>query len=63
MKIPATLLSIKTSLSERKKERKRLRGPADLYYAIADSKVFALCELMCSHVERSQRRARTQLGE
>ena len=37
MKIPATLLSIKTSLSERKKERKRLRGPADLYYAIADS--------------------------
>ena len=41
----------------------RSRRGTFVHYAIADSKVFALCELMCSHVERSQRRARTQLGE
>ena len=37
MKLPATLQSITSALRERQKERKRLRGPADLYYAIADS--------------------------
>ncbi|NRR31562.1 GNAT family N-acetyltransferase [Oxalobacteraceae bacterium] len=37
MNIPDTLRSIKTSLSERSRERKRLRGPAPLYYAIADA--------------------------
>ncbi|MFZ6874987.1 GNAT family N-acetyltransferase [Undibacterium sp. Di27W] len=37
MKIPAALQSITSALLERQKERKRLRGPADLYYAIADS--------------------------
>ncbi|MDQ1813041.1 GNAT family N-acetyltransferase [Massilia sp. CCM 9210] len=37
MNIPEKLRSIKASLSERSRERKRLRGPADLNYAIADS--------------------------
>lgn len=37
MKIPAALQSLTTSLLERKKEKKRLRGPADLHYALADS--------------------------
>lgn len=37
MKIPAALQSITNALRERQKERKRLRGPADLHYAIADS--------------------------
>ncbi len=40
MKIPAALQSLQSvtnALRERQKERKRLRGPADLYYAIADS--------------------------
>lgn len=37
MNIPEKLRSITASLSERSRERKRLRGPADLNYAIADS--------------------------
>jgi Acetyltransferase (GNAT) domain len=37
MNISDKLHSIKTSLTERSNERKRLRGPADLHYAIADS--------------------------
>ncbi|MFZ6760441.1 GNAT family N-acetyltransferase [Undibacterium sp. Ji50W] len=37
MKIPAALQSLTSSLIERNKERKRLRGPADLHYALADS--------------------------
>jgi predicted N-acyltransferase len=37
MKIPQKLRSIKTALSERKTVRKRLRGPANLKFAIADS--------------------------
>jgi predicted N-acyltransferase len=37
MRIPARLRSLTTSLSERSERRKRLRGPADLRYAIADS--------------------------
>jgi predicted N-acyltransferase len=37
MKIPSALKSLTTSLLERKKEKKRLRGPADLHYALADS--------------------------
>ncbi|MES2259616.1 MAG: GNAT family N-acetyltransferase [Pseudomonadota bacterium] len=37
MHIPDKLRSIKASLLERSQQRKRLRGPADLYYALADS--------------------------
>ncbi|PWF48610.1 GNAT family N-acetyltransferase [Massilia glaciei] len=37
MNIPEKLRSITSSLTERSSERKRLRGPANLYYAIADS--------------------------
>ncbi|MES3024811.1 MAG: GNAT family N-acetyltransferase [Pseudomonadota bacterium] len=37
MNIPDKLRAITSSLSERSSERKRLRGPANLYYAIADS--------------------------
>ena len=37
MKIQQTLRSVKTALSERREVRKRLRGPAQLRYAIADS--------------------------
>ncbi|MES2932579.1 MAG: GNAT family N-acetyltransferase [Pseudomonadota bacterium] len=37
MSIADTLRSVKASLVERSKERKRLRGPANLYYAIADA--------------------------
>jgi len=37
MKIQQKLRSVKTALSERREVRKRLRGPAQLRYAIADS--------------------------
>jgi predicted N-acyltransferase len=37
MDIPEKLRALTTSFVEKSKERKRLRGPADLYYAIADS--------------------------
>src|SRR5262245_9952666 len=37
MKIPQKLRSVKTALSERREVRTRLRGPAPLRYAIADS--------------------------
>lgn len=37
MSIPAKLRALTTSLSARSERRKRLRGPADLRYAIADS--------------------------
>ena len=37
MKIQQKLRSVKTALSERREVRKRLRGPAELRYAIADS--------------------------
>lgn len=37
MNIPEKLRSLTTSLSARSEQRKRLRGPADLSYAIADS--------------------------
>lgn len=37
MNIASKLKSITSSLSERSQTRKALRGPADLYYAIADS--------------------------
>jgi hypothetical protein len=37
MNIPGKLKAITTSLVEKGKERKRLRGPADLYYDFGDS--------------------------
>lgn len=37
MKLPAALQSVTSALVARQKERKRLGGPADLHYAIADS--------------------------
>ncbi|SHG98314.1 GNAT family N-acetyltransferase [Massilia sp. CF038] len=37
MKIPGKIKSIASALKERKQVRKALRGPADLYYAIADA--------------------------
>lgn len=37
MNIPGKIKSITTALKERKQVRKELRGPADLYYAIADA--------------------------
>jgi predicted N-acyltransferase len=37
MKIQQKLSAVKTALSERREVRKRLRGPAELRYAIADS--------------------------
>lgn len=37
MNIPGKLKAITASMVEKGKERKRLRGPADLYYALADS--------------------------
>ena len=56
MNIPDTLRSIKTSLSERSRERKRLRGPAPLYYAIADA-IGMLDALIAAHVVRAALRA------
>ena len=37
MKLPAALQNLTSALLQRQKERKRLRGPAALHYAIADS--------------------------
>ena len=37
MNIPEKIKSLKNAFSERSQVRKQLRGPADLYYAIADS--------------------------
>ncbi|UUZ49158.1 hypothetical protein LP420_01500 [Massilia sp. B-10] len=37
MNIPGKIKSITSALKERKQVRKELRGPADLYYAIADA--------------------------
>lgn len=37
MKLPAALQNLTSALIQRQKEHKRLRGPADLHYAIADS--------------------------
>jgi len=37
MNIPAKIKSLKDAFAQRSEVRKQLRGPADLYYAIADS--------------------------
>ena len=37
MNIPAKIKSLKNAFAQRSEVRKQLRGPADLYYAIADS--------------------------
>ncbi len=37
MKLPSKIKSITSALSQRQQVRKQLRGPADLYYAIADA--------------------------